>query len=161
MRRLARRSVSALVLLSSLLFVATAAWSVSGLRKLSTTRITRSGQMFGWEATDFAMEFRSAALGPDVFVVPDVSVVRFLGLEYAAGHAVGAPGGAPEYRLFVIPCAYPLILTGLSPAAWLATEWRRHARRNAAAGLCPHCAYDVRATPGRCPECGAASASPP
>ena len=38
--------------------------------------------------------------------------------------------------------------------AWALTSGRRHAER-LAAGLCPACGYDLRATPGRSPECGA------
>ena len=54
-------------------------------------------------------------------------------------------------------CPYWLALIAAStPPAWL--SWHRHRRRRALrdAGKCVACGYDLRGTPGRCPECGAA-----
>jgi len=55
-----------------------------------------------------------------------------------------------------IPLGPVAALAGVAPA-WTAvrvSRRRRHVRRRLGDGLCPACGYDLRATPGRCPECG-------
>ena len=48
-----------------------------------------------------------------------------------------------------IPCWFLAILTGVLPTRTLLRLCKRPP------GFCPACGYDLRATPDRCPECGA------
>jgi hypothetical protein len=52
----------------------------------------------------------------------------------------------------VVPLWIIVILFSVLPVVWIRRERRDRMRR--AQGLCAHCGYDLRATPGRCPECG-------
>jgi hypothetical protein len=59
-------------------------------------------------------------------------------------------------RLWVVALA-TAVLPARRLAGWLIGHRRRRRRR--AAKRCPLCGYDLRATPDRCPECGAVPVS--
>ena len=63
-----------------------------------------------------------------------------------------------HYRTLIMIAA-PLPLLRLARAL---RRWRRSRLANARirAGLCADCGYDLRATPGRCPECGTQAPAP-
>lgn len=59
----------------------------------------------------------------------------------------------------LVPYWFVLAAALLVPALRLVAAARRWPRRRRESlGLCPVCGYDLRATPGQCPECGTAAA---
>jgi len=56
-----------------------------------------------------------------------------------------------ETWIVQVPCWSLVALTLPVPLAWLWSLWRG---RRYPAGHCHKCGYDLRESPGRCPECG-------
>jgi hypothetical protein len=85
---------------------------------------------------------------------------RYGGFGVTTFETVRSTGSVWSVATVSLPYWVAALITGVAPGRWTARRFRRHrheARR--AAGLCPSCSCYLRASPGRCPECGAVPAA--
>jgi hypothetical protein len=61
--------------------------------------------------------------------------------------------GSISVSTFAMGCAVTSVFV-ISIGDYIIRRKEKEKRRREELGLCPACGYDLRATPGRCPECG-------
>lgn len=72
--------------------------------------------------------------------------------------AGASPNIPMTYWDVIVPLWLPAAFAAVLPVyALTIARTRRLREKRARAGLCVRCGYDLRATPGRCPECGTAA----
>jgi hypothetical protein len=89
--------------------------------------------------------------------VPGSLGLRSFEMHYGLFWDVTEVHGTTGPRLRYERSIFLKVLT-TAPFAVLPIRWiisRSTRRGGAAPGICAHCGYDLRATPNRCPECGA------
>jgi hypothetical protein len=74
--------------------------------------------------------------------------------DYHADLHFGGSGFTTHHRLVVVPYWALCAPFAIAPVGWAVNRMRR--RQRFGAGRCTKCGYDLRATPAKCPECGAA-----
>jgi hypothetical protein len=70
-----------------------------------------------------------------------------------AWNPTGPPSAGIPYWQCSIPIAYVIFLFAVAPGLWVLMHVLP--RGQLSSNICPSCGYDLRATPDRCPECGA------
>lgn len=73
------------------------------------------------------------------------------------GHYIGWTASGYQIDQYVLPYYFLVVVTALLPGLFIGLFLIRtlFSRRRSNRGLCAKCGYDLRATPERCPECGA------
>lgn len=124
-------------------------WSTTG--SITYRHLTHTaGSLTAYQSAGWVYEH-----GPAVSFDFGPNIHRFLGIAYADNTwNRGVFSGTREIAVRV-PYWLLLAVTGALPIARFLLSPRRRRAARAAAGLCVTCGYDLRATPERCPECGA------
>jgi hypothetical protein len=79
--------------------------------------------------------------------------VNWWGFVFARGSSVSSG----DISVTAVPLWFAFACTAILPVVWLTRVQRNRRNRCLRLSLCTACGYDLRATPDRCPECGAAA----
>jgi hypothetical protein len=130
-------------------------WAVAyGKGRIDFVRATFDPSSFVETADSFAIEKPEAGWKvihakpeerDDLQLVPPEHEMRFLGAAYRSGKVLFMYVQNISLPMWILVLAF-----AIEPAIWTV---RRRRRRGP--GHCRACGYDIRATPQRCPECGA------
>ena len=116
-----------------------------------------------WDSDSMPMEnepdfsWTAEPTGGPPLTITGLSVWRRMGFAYHRDLSKMGTFYTFDSREVVFPFwGLALVLAAL-PVAFAGSRVRTSSRRRRS--LCPSCGYDLRASPGRCPECGAAATS--